>query len=176
MHLRRDALTAAAKFILAVEKIGLETEGLVATVGQIQALPGASNAIPGKAILSLDIRHQDDSIRQNAVSRLEAQAAEIATAANIQIQWEKVAESQSIPCSPRFIQFLSQAAEAEGVPPYLLSSGAGHDTVQMSRLTDAAMLFVRCRAGISHNPAEYCTSADAEVALRVLLRTVLAFA
>lgn len=172
MHLRRDALTAASKFITMVEQVGLTTEGLVATVGQIQALPGASNAIPGKVILSLDVRHQNDSTRLKAVEVLYQQAKDIATQSRVEGIWEPVAESQSIPCAPSLIQKLSQAAQDENIPPYLLSSGAGHDTVQLSRLTPSAMMFVRCRGGISHNPAEYATSADAEAALKVLLRTL----
>jgi allantoate deiminase len=172
MHLRRDALAAAAKFITAVQQIGLTTEGLVATVGQIQVLPGASNAIPGKAVLSLDVRHQDDSLRKDAVEFLYRQAQHIAASANVEFEWEAIAESASVPCSPSLIETLSQAASAENIAPYLLPSGAGHDGVQLARLTDIAMLFVRCRGGVSHNPAEFADSADIEIALRVLLRTL----
>jgi allantoate deiminase len=173
MHLRRDALVAAARFITAVEQIGLATEGLVATVGQIQALPGASNAIPGKVTLSLDVRHQDNLARVKAVESLRQQAQQIAAQSRVEVTWDQVAESLSIPCSLQLIETLSQAAQEEKITPYLLSSGAGHDAVQMSRLTPSAMMFVRCRGGISHNPAEYAASADAEIALKILLRTIL---
>jgi allantoate deiminase len=175
MHLRRDTLVAAAKFIAAVEQVGLMTEGLVATVGQIEALPGASNAIPGKVTISLDVRHQDDTTRLNAVDALYREAQQIGQHSRVDVAWEQIAESMSIPCSPQLIEMLSQAAEDEKITPYFLSSGAGHDAVQMSRLAPSAMIFVRCRGGISHNPAEYASSIDAEAALKVLIRAVTGY-
>ncbi len=172
MTLRRDALAAAAEFVTATRAIALATPELVATVGQLSVSPGASNAIPGRAALSLDLRHQDETVREQSYLALRQQAEEIAAAHRVRLEWEQIAASASVPCSPRMISVLKKAADARGVQPYVLASGAGHDAVQMARLTDVAMMFVRCRGGISHNPAEYCESADAEVALGVLLEAL----
>jgi len=169
MALRRDALAAAAEFVTATRAVALDTPELVATVGQISVSPGASNAIPGRAVLSLDLRHHDGLVREQAYRALHQRALGIAATHRVEVVWEQIAASASVPCAQRLIAVLEAAVEAQGIQPYRLASGAGHDAVQMARLTDVAMMFVRCRAGISHNPAEYCDSADAETALHVLL-------
>ena len=78
MHLRRDAAAAAAEFVLAAERAALAEPGLVATVGEFDVPHGAVNVIPGRAELTLDVRHQDDAVREPAIARLRAAAEEIA--------------------------------------------------------------------------------------------------
>ena len=181
MPMRRDALCAAAEFILAVEQMGRSEPGLittvgqvavepglVATVGQVTVEPGASNVIPGKVVLSLDVRHQDDATRILACQQLRTQARKIGTTRRIDVEWQPVQENGMIPCTPHLIDLLSRAVKQQGYPVHLLPSGAGHDSVKLVTLTNVAMLFVRCKDGISHNPAEAVNSQDVAVAIQVM--------
>lgn len=172
MSSRHDALCAAAEFVLAVEAAGRATTDLVATVGQLAVEPGASNVIPGRAQLSLDVRHSQDSTRLEACKQLHSQAQEIAARRGVTLDWDVVQESTSVHCSPRLSDLLSQAVQAAGIQPRHLPSGAGHDAVPMSRIAEVAMLFVRCKGGVSHNPAESVTVEDVAVAVGVLSRFI----
>jgi allantoate deiminase len=172
MALRRDALCAAAEFALAVERIARAQPGLVATVGRLTVQPGASNVIPGEAALSLDVRHQDDAVRADACGRLREAAERIGAARRIELRWERAGEHPTVPCSPHLKRTLARAIEERGLPVFELASGAGHDAVTLAGLTDVAMLFVRCRGGVSHNPAEAVSADDAAVAIDVLGRFV----
>jgi allantoate deiminase len=170
MHGRRDALAAAAEFVLAVEADSGAHEGLVATVGQVAVHPGASNVIPGAVELSLDVRHPDETVRGRHTRRILERADEIAARRGIKASIQLQGENPSVPCAPRLVSLLAKAVEAEGLEVVRLASGAGHDAVPMSTLTDVAMLFVRCKGGISHNPAESVTTEDVSVAIDVLSR------
>lgn len=172
MNLRRDALAAAAEFVLAAEALARNTPGLVATVGQLNVEPGAGNVIPGRATLSLDVRHQEDSAREEACRRLETAAKEICERRGLLLNWQLLQTNVSVPCSPDLSKKLEHAIEASGYPAHSLPSGAGHDGVIMSALCPIAMLFVRCRAGISHNPAESVMEGDVSVALEVMGRFI----
>ncbi len=170
MDRRRDALPAAAEFVLAVEADARAHEGVVATVGQLSVQPDAANVVPGEATLSLDVRHPDDVIRAASTRRMLEGAREIATRRKIEVNSQLIAENAAVPCSPRLNSLLTRAIEELGHPAVLLASGAGHDTVTMSALTDVAMLFVRCKGGVSHNPAESVATTDVAVAIDVLDR------
>ena len=170
MHARRDALSAAAEFVLAVEADAGSHDGLVATVGQVSVHPGASNVIPGEVVLSLDVRHPDERIRAERTRQILERAQEIAARRGIEIATQLLADNPSVPCSPGLVSSLATAIEAEGLEVIRLASGAGHDAVPMSALTDVAMLFVRCKGGISHNPAESVMADDVGVAINVLDR------
>lgn len=176
MNLRKDALVAAARFIAALRADALHVDGLVATVGQLSVEPSASNAIPGKVVLSLDIRHQEDAVRLAAIERIESMLVNITEAEAIQWEWKLISESASLHCSPRLVNLLKQSVLQAGYEAKMIASGAGHDGVQISRLSEIAMLFVRCRAGISHNPLEYAAPEDIEIAADVLLATILRLA
>lgn len=173
MGARRDAACAAAEFVLAVEEVANGTPGLVATVGQLSVEPGASNVIPGRALLSLDVRHSEDGTRLEGCSQLQARATEVAARRGVGLDWQVVQESASVHCSKRLSSTLARAVESAGIPVRLLPSGAGHDGVSMSKITDIAMLFVRCKGGISHNPAESIVAEDAATAVEVLERFVM---
>jgi allantoate deiminase len=170
MRLRRDALAAAAELVLAIEADACSHDGLVATVGQLTVQPGAANVIPGEAVLTLDIRHPDDKIRVERTRHLLEQAQEIAARRNVRVASDLLGENPSVPCAPRLAALLGKAVEELGLPVLHLASGAGHDVVPMSALTDIGMLFVRCKGGISHNPAESVEAADVAVAIDVLNR------
>jgi allantoate deiminase len=170
MELRRDALVAAAEFIGQVNAYARREPGLVATVGQIDAYPNVSNVIPGRVGISLDVRHQQDERREQAIAWLRARADEIAMASGLKVGWNLIQEHRSVPCSDDLTQRLAQAIESLGRPVWRLPSGAGHDGVMISSLAPIAMLFVRCKGGISHNPAESVTEEDVAVAIEVLGR------
>ncbi len=168
MNLRRDALCAAAAFILAVESLARNRTGLVATVGRIKAEPGAANVVPGRVILSLDVRHQEDQVREDAVQRLRKQAEGIGVARQISLGWQVLQENKAVPSDPWLAAKLAQAIEARGYRALYLPSDAGHDVVALANLTRVAMLFVRCKGGVSHNPAESVIPEDVAVAIEAL--------
>ncbi len=173
MSLRHDALCAAAEFVLSVETLAQSMSGVVATVGQASVQPGASNVIPGKVTLSLDVRHQEDDVREFVSGQLEELAREICNTRGVSLDWQLLQEHKTVPCASGLVKLLEQAIVDLHYPLLSLPSGAGHDGVTLSELTSIAMLFVRCRAGISHNPAESVTVEDVDVALKVLEQFIL---
>ena len=168
MGQRHDALAAAAEFVLEVEREARGRPGLVATVGQLQVQPGAVNVIPGQADLSLDVRHPEDATRAGAAEQILERANAIANRRKVAVAIELISENVSVPCSSRLIARLSEAVAGLGHEVVQLPSGAGHDGVTMSKLTEVAMLFVRCKGGVSHNPAESVAAEDVGVAMDVL--------
>ena len=173
MDLRHDALCAAAEFVLEAESLGREVPGLVATVGQLQVQPGASNVVPGFVELSLDLRHEDDALRARCAERLLTRAGQICAPRGVELVCQHVQRTSTVACAPRLRQRWEEALNIEGYPVFSLSSGAGHDGVALSALTEIAMLFVRCQGGISHNPAEAVQEADVAAAIAVLERFLL---
>ena len=173
MDARRDALAAAAEWMLAAEAVTRRRPGLVSTVGRIAVDPGARNVIPGEARMTLDVRHTSNAIRRETIADLRAEAQRIAAAREVELDWDARGETAAVPTSPDLGDRLADAVEATtGHPPERLASGAGHDGVLMAEVADIAMLFVRCERGISHNPAEAVAEADVAVALDVLERFV----
>jgi allantoate deiminase len=175
MGLRHDALTAAAECVLAVERLCTESPNLVGTVGQITAEPGASNVIPGSVRFTVDLRAAEDSHRVTALGKLIALFEGAAKTRGVTIEIEKVHEAASVPCDAKLTELIAGAIEGNGWRVQRLPSGAGHDAAAMADLAPAAMIFVRCEGGISHNPAENITTADAEAGARVLLQVLSDF-
>ncbi len=168
MDLRQDALCAASEFILATEALARSTPGLVATVGKITVRPGASNVIPGSVVLSLDVRHKNGPVLEQACSELRTKGDQISQRRSVALNWQTVQTDSTIYCAPRLANLLAQAIKQVGYPAFILPSGAGHDGVSLSEITDIAMLFVRCKGGISHHPEESVAVEDVEVALSVM--------
>jgi allantoate deiminase len=172
MELRRDALAAAAELVVAVETLARDTPGVVATVGNIEALPGAANVIAGRAELVVDVRHPEDVDRIWTVGRLRERAEEIAARRGIACEWEPLHEQAAVRCDPGLTGRMFQALEDVGVEPNSLTSGAGHDAATMAQVAPVAMLFVRCAGGVSHHPDESVDEADAALAVDALTRFV----
>ena len=170
MNGRRDALAAASEFVLAAEAEAREQTGVVATVGKLDVHPGASNVIPGQVDLTLDVRHAEDSARLQSCGRILERGQDIAVQRNVTVTVKPVSENSAVPCSPRLTGLLSHAMQDAGLEVLQLASGAGHDGVAIAPLTDFAMLFVRCKGGISHHPAESVAVEDVAVAIDVLSR------
>jgi allantoate deiminase len=168
MNSRRDALCAAAEFISVVEILARRTSGLVATVGEITALPGASNVIPGEVSLSLDARHPTDAIRARAVSAFRRKAIEISRRRKIKVTAEIVHQSGAVNCDRRLSALLAKSVKPHQREVPSLPSGAGHDAAALAAIIPVAMLFVRCKGGISHHPDESVRLEDISVAISVL--------
>jgi allantoate deiminase len=164
MGQRRDALVAASAFVTAVAE---EQPGLVATVGKLAVRPGAANVIPGEVQLTLDVRSPDDAQRRARCKALLDLASSIGRRRGVAVAATPVSERSAVACSPRVVALLKEAVGGDALE---LPSGAGHDGVYMSELTDFGMLFVRCKGGISHNPAESVQTEDVAVAIEVLGR------
>ncbi len=170
MNARRDALCGAAEMVLAAESLARGAAGLVATAGRIAVEPGASNVVPGAARLSLDVRHPDDSHRRAALRLLRERAEAIAARRELALDWRVLLDCNAVACAPELSASLARAIEELGYEAYHLASGAGHDAVALAELTPVAMLFVRCKRGVSHNPAEEVSVADVAVAIQTLDR------
>jgi allantoate deiminase len=172
MSLRRDALAAAAECVLAVERVAKSDPELVATVGRLEASPGAINVIPGQVVFTVDVRAPRDELRQAAVARIVSDFETILKKRSVAPSIEKLQQLGVAACAPWLMAQMDRAVEGEGVKLRRLPSGAGHDGMALKQIADIAMLFVRCKGGISHNPAESITQEDAGAGARVLLRFI----
>jgi allantoate deiminase len=166
---RRDALAAAAELVLAAESAGRARDELVATVGQVAVEPGARNVIPGAVRLTLDVRHPERVAVEEVVEELRERALDAARARDGALDW-RAHTLDPVPMSEELSGALAVAVHAQGVPVARLPSRAGHDAASMAAVTRAAMLFVRCRGGISHHPDEHVEEADVAVAIDVIER------
>jgi allantoate deiminase len=151
---RRDALTAAAECILAVEGAG-------GTVGRADVVPAVRNVIPGRTTLTLDLRGPDDTVRREAAARLRGEVLAIGARRGVDVDWRQTGDVPAVPMDERLTDALGVATR--------LPSGAGHDAAMMAHIAPAAMLFVRSRGG-SHNPAESVEESDVAAALDALVR------
>jgi allantoate deiminase len=173
MELRRDALTGAAEMIAKIEELCLtDGHGLVGTVGYIHAMPGATNVIPGEVHFTIDLRAPTDVHRGRALADISRQIEAIAKRRKLELRLDVTHENRTVPCAPWLKTQVAEAVVAEGYPVFELPSGAGHDGMAMVDIADIAMVFVRCRGGISHHPDEHVEVADADAGARVLLRLV----
>jgi allantoate deiminase/N-carbamoyl-L-amino-acid hydrolase len=178
MNLRQDAAAAAAELILFVEKRCSQSPGLVGTVGRLEVPGGAVNVIPGVCELSIDIRAPEDETRNSAYDDVVAASRQIAERRKVSFDIRKVLEVDSVPCSQSMQKRWAESIQRITAAPSVryLPSGAGHDAMMMSELTEVGMLFVRCgNGGVSHNPAETMAASDAELASQVFADFLLNF-
>lgn len=168
---RKDALVAAAHAILLVER-RCRAPSLVGTVGRLEVHPGASNVVPGRVGFSVDIRSADDALRKAAVADVIAGIEALVRRQRVDFEIRIQQETAAVACAPDLVRALSGAVAREGIAVETLVSGAGHDAMALAERMPVGMLFVRCRGGVSHNPAEHAETADIDVAIRVLLRTL----
>ncbi len=165
MNLRHDALAAAAEWIGAVERRAVSTSGLVATVGAIQAKPGATNVIAGETRVSLDMRHRHDETRKAAVDYLVQLAEDVATRRGLRVQCNVLMDQRAVPMDPFLVSQVEEAVSKAGCEPYRMVSGAGHDAMILAEKVSAAMIFLRTPGGISHDPAESVDVGDVAKAI-----------
>jgi allantoate deiminase len=170
MHLRHDAMTAAAEWIIAVEDFASSQNGLVATVGKVQAAPGAGNVIAGQVVASLDLRHADDRVREASVLAILKHAETAATRRGVQVTSIRQLEQPAVPLDPHLATALSKAAAQAGFPARRMTSGAGHDAMILAPTVPSAMLFLRSPRGLSHHPDETVLPQDVEAALATAMQ------
>lgn len=179
MNMRHDALAAAAEIMLAIEAIARKgsKSSLVATVGHVEVMPGASNVIPADVRFSLDVRAANDKARQEAVEAITLVARKVDKTRHVVVGVETMLEKPVATCGARLQKAIGKAVTAvQGQPARSMMSGAGHDGQSMVHLGEFGMIFVRCRAGISHNPAEFVTVDDMGIAVEALVETILELA
>ena len=169
MHLRQDALAAAAAWISVVERHARNVMGLVATVGSIRVAPGAANVVAGSAVLSLDVRHAVDGLREQAVSELIAGAKREGAVRGVGVAAKEMSQQDAVGMDERLCELLAAAVEETGAKAHRMVSGAGHDAMILAGKVPSAMLFVRTPKGLSHHPEEAVAEEDVQVAIEALV-------
>ncbi|WP_339349150.1 allantoate amidohydrolase [uncultured Alteromonas sp.] len=175
MSMRHDALCASAEMILAVESISQQRPGVVATVGKIENAPNGVNVISGRCQFSLDIRSEEDPLRDAALAEILQKINDIAVLRNVELKIEQTHSAPAVHCDSALQNTLLKGVTEAGIVPKVLASGAGHDAMAMAEICPVAMLFTRCKGGISHHPAESITTDDVAASLAIMhhsLRTL----
>ncbi len=148
---------------------------VVATVGRLTTTPNAANVIPGNVTFTLDLRTTSDGTRRDVADRFRNEARAVAERRELGLAITQTRDTPTTPCDIRLQDGFAAAASALGYKAPRLPSGAGHDGQAMSKLCPVGMLFVRCRGGVSHNPAEYASPADMGIAVAALIEFILRF-
>lgn len=170
---RRDALAAAAELLLEIESIGQQTEGLFATVGNIDVSPGLTNVISGRTELRLDLRHELDHVREQAFAEIKKSIEAVAVSRNIESELTLVQHTPATQMDHDLVANVKEAIEDSELPVKTMVSGAGHDAMIMAQIAPSCMLFVRCRDGVSHHPDEFVEPEDVCVALQVMVNSLI---
>ncbi|RKF19901.1 allantoate amidohydrolase [Alginatibacterium sediminis] len=169
MQMRSDPLVLASTWIAELNQKVLATVGtehpVVATVGRLKVSPGGVNVIPGKVELSLDIRSLSDPSRLSLAQELLQNLSEKALSLGITISIEQSHDAAAVACDPKLTKIIVEVLESLGHKGLVLPSGAGHDAMVFADVVPTAMLFVRCKGGISHHPDESITINDVAASL-----------
>ena len=174
MLVRRDALVGAARMVEAVNRIGLEHQpNACATCGMLNVMPNSRNVIPGQVWFTVDFRHPDDAILADMDQALRQELAQIAEAARLELALEQIWHSPATPFDESCVAAVRKGTEQAGYAHMDIISGAGHDAVYMAKIAPAAMIFVPCENGISHNEIENATPQDIAAGCNVLLHAML---
>jgi len=177
MNLRRDAMQGAARIIAAVETVARqEGEGGVATVGQVFCEPGQANVIPGLVRFSVDLRHSHEPRLKAMAAGVAYVAENVSKARNLRCRIEVKAEAEPVEMTPGICDLIEKVAREKGVEPVRMSSGAGHDTGIIAKISDAGMIFVPSQGGRSHCPEEFTKAEDIALGAEILLDTVIELA
>src|SRR6202790_5547932 len=176
MNLRHDAMSAAAEWILEVERVAKREKGLGATVGRIAATPNAANVVAGKVSVSLDVRHKSDDVRTRVAEFLAVQAEEIAHRRGLTLERQLLLNQPAVSMDPFLMNQIEQAAGKSGSKTHRMVSGAGHDAMILAEKIPTAMIFLRTPGGISHHPSESVSAEDVAKAMQcgMILLTQLA--
>jgi beta-ureidopropionase / N-carbamoyl-L-amino-acid hydrolase len=175
MHLRKDALVAAAQVVLAVNSIAVNTPGeQVATVGFIEASPNATNTVPGKVDLRIDLRDLSQAHLESLVTLMKGEFAAIAATTHTQIEMRETLHILPTLAAPHVKDTIQKACESAGLSYLHLPSRAGHDAQEMGRFTDMGMIFVPSQDGLSHSQDEYTSPEQCAQGANILLQTFLA--
>ncbi|MEE8110003.1 MAG: M20 family metallo-hydrolase [bacterium] len=173
MNLRRDALVAAAHLTTFVETLCRETDPpVVGTVGVLKIQPGAMNVIPGTAEMGIDIRSTSGPAKETVADQVEKRAREIAQERDLDVEIDLLGRGVPVEMGPEMVRLLEDVCRSEGHPYRLLPCGAGHDAMQVARITEAGLVLIPCREGISHNPAEWAELENVIRGAEVVLEAV----
>ncbi len=174
MDQRQDALLAAAKYVEAVNRAARSMTGRqVATVGKIQAFPGATNVVPGKVVTSLDVRDLDPAKIAQVLDKIRESVKQIEAETGTKFEFKQTSASKPALTDAGFKSAIDASAKDLGLTTFLLPSGAGHDAQEIADLCPIGMIFVPSRDGISHSPREFSRPEDITNGANVLLRTLL---
>jgi N-carbamoyl-L-amino-acid hydrolase len=174
MNRRRDAMLSAAEFVLAVNRVATSIPGRqVATVGRIRAEPGAPNVIPGKVVLSLEIRDLAADKMAAVYDAVRAEADRIAQARQTPFTFTQLkVSSEPAPTDQRLQRIIAKAADSLKLTNKVMPSGAGHDAQEIAHIAPTGMIFVPSVGGVSHSPKEFTSQQDMANGANVLLQTV----
>jgi N-carbamoyl-L-amino-acid hydrolase len=174
MNHRQDALLAAAKFIEAVNRVATSTPGRqVATVGRIEALPGAYNVIPGKVTLGLDLRDLQSSRMDEMFAQLQKDSAEIAATTGTKFSFHQIVDDKPVLTDPKMRKIITDSAATLHLTAKPEPSGATQDAQSIGHLAPMGMIFIPSIGGISHAPQEFSRPQDIVNGANVLLESVL---
>jgi ureidoglycolate amidohydrolase len=175
---RRDAFCAAAEIGLSVEAAARSTGAIdtVGTVGVCDVFPGAVNSVPSRVLLEVDVRDIDAGRRDGVLSQIDRACHEVAVKRGVTVRTEVVNADLPTVCDARLVETVTKASEAHGLACQKMVSRAYHDTLFMSRITPATMIFIPCRAGVSHRPDEYATPEAIAAGTLVLAESLAALA
>jgi ureidoglycolate amidohydrolase len=175
---RKDALTAAAELVLALESAAKSTGAIdtVGTVGVCEVFPGAVNSIPSRVRLETDIRDIEEARRDRVIDGLKAACAEVSARRGVSIKTEMINADPPATCDPAILKSMEEAAQAAGKSYRRMVSRAYHDSLFMARIAPVAMLFIPCRGGVSHRPDEYASPEWIGSGVHVLARTLATLA
>lgn len=178
MHLRRDALAAAARLVAFIEDVCVAERPVpvVGTVGVIEARPGAMNVVPGEASIWVDLRSTALAARTACRDAVVAEAERLARARDLALSIETLMEDPPVAMDPEVCEFLAGISAEHGIDYLIMDSGAGHDAMQMARIARAGLLFVPSREGISHNAREWTSLPEIAAGAQVLLEATLRLA
>ncbi len=178
MEMRQDALVASAQLIEYVERVcrkfsSMEKGRVVGTVGAIKIEPGVINAVPGKSELSIDIRSTKAQAKDRVARMVKRRAQEIGGIRGLGVEILPIREENPVPLDKRLLQVTRQICDQRGIDYEIMPSGAGHDAMQMAKITPAGMIFVPSLRGISHNPLEWTDPDDIALGAQILMETVI---
>ena len=170
MNLRHDALCGASKIILGIEEIASmqEEPPVVGTVGVVEVTPGAMNVIPGAVKLGVDIRSISKAARNSVVTLVKEFIDITAEKRGLSYTIETIAQDYPVEMHPAMIREIEEAVKSVGVEYMTMPSGAGHDAMHWAEVVPTGMIFIPCRDGISHNPAEFAEMDDIVTGAAVL--------
>lgn len=178
MNMRKDALTGASALILGVEQIAKSEAGerTVGTVGYVYVEPGAMNVVPGKVELGIDIRDINSTDKKVAVKKVIDLIHKIQEQRNLEIKYEILADEEPVVLSNKIISCLENEAKKYGFSYKLMPSGAGHDAMYMTNVTNVGMIFIPSINGVSHNIAEFSRMEDIKMGTDLLLKATIKLA
>ncbi len=178
MEMRKDALVASAQLIEYVEKVcrrfsSMEKGRVVGTVGAMKIEPGVINAVPGKSELSIDIRSTKAQAKDRVARMVKHRARHIGAIRGLGVEILPIREENPVPLNKHLLQVTQQICDQKGIDYEIMPSGAGHDAMQMAKITPAGMIFIPSLRGISHNPLEWTDPDDIGLGTQLLMETVI---